>query len=115
MRTARITFRVASLLIGLALTGCGNQEQTDLQKLNLKGQVVSNVQPANLPAPYAAARFLGQASFGPTRESIEAVQSMGYEAWIDKQLLREPTQIDWTAIANILDVNEERDNAFYGN
>ena len=106
---------LCALLIGLALTGCGNQEQTDLQKLNLKGQVVSNVQPANLPAPYAAARFLGQASFGPTRESIEAVQSMGYEAWIDKQLLREPTQIDWTAIANILDVNEERDNAFYGN
>lgn len=47
-----------------------------------------------LPAPgsvgYAdakeAARFLMQASFGPTAKSIDDVMNMGYEAWIDAQV-----------------------------
>ncbi|WP_169727507.1 DUF1800 family protein [Granulosicoccus antarcticus] len=35
--------------------------------------------------PSEAARFLAQASFGATTESIAKVQSMGLEAWIDDQ------------------------------
>lgn len=38
------------------------------------------------PSPTQAARFLMQASFGPTPESIERVRELGYEAWIDEQL-----------------------------
>jgi uncharacterized protein (DUF1800 family) len=40
--------------------------------------------PANLSADDAA-RFLTQASFGPTDADITNVQSIGYSAWIDQQ------------------------------
>ncbi len=36
----------------------------------------------------AAARFLMQATFGPSQSDIAAVQAMGYEAWIDDQFAR---------------------------
>ncbi len=36
----------------------------------------------------AAVRFLIQATFGPGPDDIAAVQSMGYEAWIDDQFTR---------------------------
>lgn len=45
--------------------------------------------PALPPGPPSAAdasRFLAQATFGPTPESIAAVQSQGYDAWITAQL-----------------------------
>jgi uncharacterized protein (DUF1800 family) len=41
---------------------------------------------AGQPSPVQAARFLMQATFGPTPEDIEHVRSIGYEAWIDEQL-----------------------------
>ena len=40
---------------------------------------------------YAASRFLEQASWGPTPQSIADVQSMGMSAWIDQQLLQPPS------------------------
>lgn len=43
---------------------------------------------------YAAARFLEQASFGPTEAEIDRVRSLGYAAWIDEQLALPPTQLD---------------------
>ena len=39
----------------------------------------------------AASRFLTQSTFGPTLADITAVQSSGYEGWIDSQLLTAPT------------------------
>jgi uncharacterized protein (DUF1800 family) len=42
--------------------------------------------PAGKPTPADAARFLTQASFGPTSAEIANVQTLGYAAWIDKQL-----------------------------
>jgi uncharacterized protein (DUF1800 family) len=51
-----------------------------------------NLVPNPLPASdNAAARFLQQASFGPTEESIKAVRKMGYPAWIDSQFQRPTT------------------------
>jgi uncharacterized protein (DUF1800 family) len=41
--------------------------------------------PAPTPERHAAARFLTQASFGPTEASIQRVQALGYAAWIDEQ------------------------------
>ncbi|HRJ09344.1 MAG TPA: DUF1800 family protein [Prosthecobacter sp.] len=38
-----------------------------------------------------AARFLTQASFGPTLEDIEQVQSLGFEGWINAQRAASPT------------------------
>ncbi len=38
-----------------------------------------------------AARFLTQATFGPTQADIERVMRIGYERWIDEQLARAPS------------------------
>ncbi|MEM9305051.1 MAG: hypothetical protein AAGE01_23275, partial [Pseudomonadota bacterium] len=35
---------------------------------------------------FEAARFLTQATFGPTVEEIERLQAMGIDAWLDEQL-----------------------------
>ena len=60
---------------------------------------------------YAAARFLEQASWGPTPQSIADVQSMGMSAWIDQQLLQPPSLsnppdyvIDYTPNDGVTDV-----------
>lgn len=42
--------------------------------------------PSGPPSAADAARFLVQASFGPTPEAIAAVQAQGYAAWIESQL-----------------------------
>ena len=43
--------------------------------------------PADLPASRAeAARFLAQATFGPTESAIDRVMTLGYAAWIDEQV-----------------------------
>jgi uncharacterized protein (DUF1800 family) len=53
--------------------------------LNSSGQVtVVTPQPANVSA-YAAARFLEQASWGPTPQSVQEVQRLGMAGWIDQQ------------------------------
>ncbi len=43
------------------------------------------------PSRVQAARFLTQASFGPTLAEIDRVAGMGFEAWIDEQLEEEPS------------------------
>ncbi len=55
-----------------------------LEKLST-GSYPGSLQPG-VPSPSQAARFLMQASFGPTPEAIEQVRELGYEAWIDEQL-----------------------------
>ncbi|MEM7603463.1 MAG: DUF1800 family protein, partial [Verrucomicrobiota bacterium] len=49
--------------------------------------------PAGIPSEEQASRFLAQASFGPTIESINELRSLGpdaYEHWIDQQLASNP-------------------------
>jgi len=54
--------------------------------LNSTGQVaVATPAPGNVSA-YAAARFLEQASWGPTPPSVKEVQRLGLSAWIDQQI-----------------------------
>jgi uncharacterized protein (DUF1800 family) len=53
--------------------------------LNSTGQVaVVTPSPTNVSA-YAAARFLEQASWGPTPQSVQEVQRLGMAGWIDQQ------------------------------
>lgn len=42
--------------------------------------------PPGAPTANAASRFLTQATFGPTQDTIAALQSQGYDAWITAQL-----------------------------
>ena len=76
------------------------------QQLQSQG-VIS--QPSNLFDPGAdeASRFLVQASFGPTLESIAEVRDLGIESWIDDQIAnREAT--------SLRDFIEEVDTDFRG-
>jgi uncharacterized protein (DUF1800 family) len=77
--TARILFAAAVAAATAGITGCG-------------GGAAPTPAPAPAPAPPPAgptadeaARFLTQATFGPTDADIARVQSIGYSAWIDEQ------------------------------
>jgi uncharacterized protein (DUF1800 family) len=79
---ARLMFIAA--LGATALAGCGGGSSSPAP--------VPAPPPAPTPAPppdgltaEEAARFLTQASFGPTTTDIARVQSIGYSAWIDEQ------------------------------
>lgn len=49
----------------------------------------------------AAARFLAQATFGPTETDIAHLKTVGYQAWLDEQFAAQPTYqmeyFDWVA------------------
>ncbi len=70
--------RVAAALIAatvLVLAACGGAKD--------------DAPPTDLPASRSeAARFLTQASFGPTSAEIDRVMALGYRAWIDDQFAR---------------------------
>lgn len=84
------------LLSGVAvLSACGDSQQADATKPALfiasEGQVsVKDAAPTNA-SYFAAARFLEQASWGPSPQAVDEVQRLGYAAWIDRQLAAPPT------------------------
>ncbi len=68
---------LASLAAVAALCACGG------------GGGASDAPPAAVDKPATreeAARFLAQATFGPTEADIDRVMALGYAAWIDEQL-----------------------------
>ncbi len=67
----------ATLLCGLALAACGGGGGGSGATLPPPVPTISDAQ---------AARFLRQASFGPTPADIAEVQRLGYAGWIDAQL-----------------------------
>lgn len=86
----RFHFAIAMVLaIGLGACGSGGGDDS---------AVGDN---AEMPASReAAARFLTQASFGPTEAEIDRVMSLGYGAWIDDQLNNRPVsqhRLTWEA------------------
>ncbi|MEO7098254.1 MAG: DUF1800 family protein [Luteolibacter sp.] len=56
-----------------------------LQGSNSSGGTSGSNTPGK-PSPVNASRFLMQASFGPTPESIKEVRDLGFAAWIDHQM-----------------------------
>lgn len=84
------------LLAAAAMLGaCGDAQQTEAERpaqfIASVGQVsVETAAPANANY-YAAARFLEQASWGPSPSSIADVQRLGQAAWLDQQLLMRPS------------------------
>ncbi len=53
---------------------------------NSDGQVTPLLNTPNALGFFAASRFLDQASWGPTPQSVAEVRQLGFSAWIDKQL-----------------------------
>ena len=48
--------------------------------------------PSGTPSPREAARFLTQATFGPTTAEIARLQQRGYAAWLDEQFAKPRTR-----------------------
>jgi uncharacterized protein (DUF1800 family) len=67
--------RALPWLLAAALVACGGGNSGE--------QAPANEMPASRQA---AARFLTQASFGPTEAAIDRVMALGYGGWIDEQL-----------------------------
>ena len=85
-------FKSAMVLTTLALllSGCGGQDSAGTA--NLSGQVGGLSAPSNL-THYAAARFLEQASMGPSPSMMAQVKAQGIDAWITAQMKLPPTKI----------------------
>jgi uncharacterized protein (DUF1800 family) len=64
-------------LVALLLSACGTGDQAS--------EAETSSEP---PTQQASAKFLTQASFGPTESSTARVQALGYSAWIDEQLAK---------------------------
>jgi uncharacterized protein (DUF1800 family) len=80
----------AALALTLWLAGCGGVNQGDVPAkasfVPAEGQVTVVTATPNNTNAYAAARFLEQASWGPTPSTVKDVQKLGIEGWIDQQL-----------------------------
>ena len=109
--TARILFAAAVAATAAGITACGGGGSSPAPA------------PAPAPAPSPAgptadeaARFLTQATFGPTDTDIARVQSIGYSAWIDEQFAMPATahlpyvQANFTAGPNVANFNFMQDS-----
>ena len=89
MQPIKFSYFMATLFSALVVSGCGgsgNDLPAKASFVPADGQVtVVTAKPNNVNA-YAAARFLEQASWGPTPASVAEVQRLGIEGWIDQQL-----------------------------
>jgi uncharacterized protein (DUF1800 family) len=89
MQPIKYNYLTATLFTALLLSGCGgsgNDVPAKASFVPADGQVtVVTAKPNNVNA-YAAARFLEQASWGPTTATVAEVQRLGIEGWIDQQL-----------------------------
>jgi uncharacterized protein (DUF1800 family) len=89
MQPIKYSFFTATLFTALLVSGCGGSGSDVPAKASFvpaDGQVtVVTAKPNNVNA-YAAARFLEQASWGPTTATVAEVQRLGIEGWIDQQL-----------------------------
>jgi len=85
-------FKLAMVFTSVAflLYGCGGQDGAGTA--NLSGQVGALSAPAT-SSHYAAARFLEQASMGPSPALLTQVKTQGMDAWIASQMKMAPTKI----------------------
>jgi uncharacterized protein (DUF1800 family) len=87
--------RSVLILLAMCLWGCGDPKNTASVATtdvfsNSDGQVTP-IDTSSSLGFYAASRFLEQASWGPTPQSVAEVRRLGFSAWIDKQLAYPPT------------------------
>lgn len=108
---------LALALFALAACSESQSPQPKATLLPATGQVMPEaVKPTSIRA-YAAARFLDQASFGPSPAALAEIQAIGYEKWIDQQLSLPPTQIDGTPLlawTNLNTLTKEQGNLNWG-
>lgn len=86
---ARLQTLVACLGLSLVLAGCGGGKSDNAAlatDASSTSPVPAYAYPAIPTSDIDAARFLTQATYGPTPEDIALVRRIGYAAWIDQQL-----------------------------
>ena len=71
-------FVYLTLMVLIALSGCGGGSSPAPAPLTPT--------PPARPTRTEAFQFLEQATFGPTENEVNAVISLGFEEWIDKQI-----------------------------
>jgi uncharacterized protein (DUF1800 family) len=94
MHKSRVLLETGLFVSVLALAGCGGGGSS-----NSGGGTPPPPPPPPPPAAITdadAARFLTQATFGPTRAEIAKVKQLGYAKWIDAQL--DPAQTPTTLV-----------------
>jgi uncharacterized protein (DUF1800 family) len=94
-----IKHAVLALVVSGMVAACGGGGGSE----PVSGGGGNNPPPATPEMPTsrdAAARFLTQATFGPTDAQIERVMSLGYAAWIDEQFTRPAFghRVTWEAV-----------------
>jgi len=72
-----MVYRILSILFVLFLAACSTSSTSDNSETPPDTEKIT---------PSAAARFLTQATFGPTTESIEHLVAIGYDAWLTEQM-----------------------------
>ena len=77
--------RIVSLTFALALSSCGGGGGGG-SSAPPPPSGGGDSSPTYLVSTADATRFLRQASFGPTPDSVERVRTMGFDAWIDEQM-----------------------------
>ena len=77
--------------VALGLTACGGSSSPASPSPASPSAPSPAPPPPAAPTADEAARFLGQATFGPTESDIARVQALGYGGWIDEQFAIVPT------------------------
>lgn len=86
LRACRNGLALAALAITVVMAGCGGGGGD-----KESGSTPARSSALSVPQNDAEAhRFLVQATFGPTPSDIQRVKALGYSAWIDEQLTRQP-------------------------
>lgn len=81
-----MNMRLALAFVALVLSACGGGGEASDVSASSSPQVINQDLNPSAPVTEAAAvRFLEQASFGPTTESIARVRQLGFDAYIDEQ------------------------------
>ena len=102
--------RATVVAAALALAACGGgapapEPPAKASFVPATGQVTVAPGTPTQMRDFAAARFLEQASFGPTPAAVADVKSRGMAAWIDAQLALPVTRIDGSSISKYPDLN----------
>ena len=82
---AKLTHAASAIALAVFLAGCGGGTGTEA---DAGGPNSSPAAAGQSNAPAAAARFLTQATYGPTSAEITRLSTMTYAAWIDEQFAK---------------------------
>ena len=90
-QVARFGRGAVATAVLLFIVACGGGNGSGGTDVAADGSVPPAVTAQQTPTKMEAARFLGQATFGPNEAEIDRMSAMSYGAWIDEQLSKPQT------------------------